>query len=142
VSLWPSPQSKWLLRNRRYVGVAFAVSHTVHLIGIIAATRVVADFTIAPAALYGGGLAYVFIALMTATSFDRTARWLGRRWWSRLHKAAAYYIWFIFAQSYLPRAAVSVAYVPFGLAIIAALGLRIAAARSRRTVAVGGRATT
>ena len=51
-----------------------------------------------------GGLAYAGIAAMTATSFDRTAAWLGPRRWRRLHVVAGHYVWFIFLASYLPRA--------------------------------------
>jgi len=33
-----------------------------------------------------GFTAYVFIAAMTATSFDRTTTWIGKVWWRRLHQ--------------------------------------------------------
>lgn len=128
---WPTPVSCWLLKNRRYLGVSFAVSHTMHLAFIIALTRVAADFTTGPAALIGGGMAYVFIAAMTATSFDRTTQWLGARTWRRLHTVGMYWIWAIFFVSYLPRALTTPAYIPFAALLIAAIGLR-AYAKLRR----------
>ena len=125
-AMWPGPSTRWLLRNRRYVGVSFAVSHFIHLIAIIAAARELGDrFTLAPATVVGGGLAYVFIAAMTATSFDRPAAWLGPRAWRRLHTVGGYYIWFIFFISYAPRAAIqSISYAPFVFILLAVIALR------------------
>lgn len=131
---WPNAWTRWQLRNRRYLGVSFALSHFVHLLAIFALGR------IAPAELAAetnaitwifGGLAYVFIGLMTATSFDSTARLIGPRGWSVLHTVGSYYIWLIFANSYLARAASIPAYIPAGALVIFILGLRIAARVSR-----------
>lgn len=95
VKLRPGATSRWLLRNRRYLGVSFAASHGLHAIAIIA-------FAIRDPLLFGemtstgtlisGGLAYLFIILMTATSFDRTVIWLGARNWRILHWCGAWYI--------------------------------------------------
>jgi len=131
---WPNAWTRWQLRNRRYLGVSFALSHFVHLLAIFALGR------IAPAELAAGtdattwifgGLAYVFIGLMTATSFDSTANLVSRRAWSVLHTVGAYYIWLIFANSYLGRAVSMPAYIPVGALVIVMLGLRIAARVSR-----------
>lgn len=129
---WPAPLSRWLLVNRRYLGVSFAVSHGIHLLAIIVLLRVAADLQISGATLIGGGLAYGFIATMTATSFDRSAAWLGARAWRRLHTAGMYYIWFIFFISYAPRAIASVVYLPFAVVQLGALGLRLAVSFRRR----------
>lgn len=131
--LWPTPTTKWLLANRRYLGVSFAASHAIHLVGIIVLLRLAPDFAINTATLIGGGLAYVFLAAMTATSFDRTAAWLGARNWRLLHRTGMYYCWFIFFISYAPRAAVeSLLYLPFVVVLLASIGLRIAARRPAR----------
>jgi len=66
-----------MLANRRYLGVSFAVSHATHLLAIFALggwslAGVVARAGVPAAAL--GGIAYAFLAAMTATSFDRTRR--------------------------------------------------------------------
>ena len=126
--LWPSPATRWLRRNRRYLGVSFAYSHLLHLLAIVALLRV-ADSPpqIGASTLVGGGIAYAFIAAMTATSFDRTARWLGPLAWRRLHLAGGYYIWLIFSLSYLPRALQSTAYAPLAALLLAALALRVLA---------------
>lgn len=136
-ALWPAPSTRWLLANRRYVGVSFAASHAVHLLAIVALTRVTPDFRPDPATLVGGGLAYVFLAAMTATSFDRTAAWLGPRRWRLLHKSGMYYCWFIFFISYVPRALLAstradpALYAPFVAALLGSLVLRAAARRPR-----------
>jgi methionine sulfoxide reductase heme-binding subunit len=131
--LWPTPTTKWLLANRRYLGVSFAASHAIHLLGIIVLLRLSPDFQIAPATVIGGGLAYVFLAAMTATSFDRTAARLGPRKWKLLHRTGMYYCWFIFFISYAPRAAVeSLLYLPFVIVLLGSIGVRIAARRARR----------
>ncbi|EFG9153081.1 hypothetical protein BL864_005536, partial [Escherichia coli] len=36
VQLWPGEATRWLLRNRRYFGLAFAFSHGIHAVAIIA----------------------------------------------------------------------------------------------------------
>ncbi|MBI3770691.1 MAG: hypothetical protein HY271_19655 [Deltaproteobacteria bacterium] len=73
-----------------------------------------------------GGTGYLFVLAMTVTSFDRTAAWLGPRRWRRLHTLGVYYLWMIFALSYVPRALVgSPAYAPLAAGVIAALVLRL-----------------
>jgi len=135
---WRSPLTAWLLSNRRYIGVSFAVVHFTHLGAIaVSAMRAPAAFfqrngTLA--VLGGGGLAYLLLAGMTVTSFDRTAAWLGRTWWRRLHLAGGYLLWLVFLQSYAARVLLeSALYAPFALALIAALALRLwSAAKGRR----------
>lgn len=126
--IWRAPWSRWLLANRRYLGVSFAVSHTIHLFGIIALARLLGDeFKIDTVTLVAGSLAYVFLYLMTATSFDRSAAWIGRRAWLVLHRTGAYYLWFVFFVTYLPSARHSAFYVPHVLTLLAAMGLRTVA---------------
>jgi hypothetical protein len=137
-ALWPNDLTRWLLANRRYIGVSFAASHAIHLVAIVALLRIAPDFAINAATLVGGGLAYVFLAAMTATSFDRSAAWLGPRRWRLLHKTGMYYCWFIFFISYLPRMlTLSLIYLPFVNVLLGILVLRAAAARaSARPAAV------
>jgi sulfoxide reductase heme-binding subunit YedZ len=134
--LWPRPFTRWLLRNRRYLGLSFAVSHAAHLLFIIDAAVLARFLEVNRVALIGGGLGYVFIAAMAATSFDGAVTWLGRRRWQRLHTVGAYYIWIIFVQSYVPRALIeSVAYVPSALLLIGALVVRVMARKPPRRTA-------
>lgn len=125
-AVWRSEFSGWLLRNRRYLGVAFAFSHAVHLVALIALAQVSAEFaaSVSPVTLIFGGLGFAFIAALAATSNDRAVQTLGLANWRRLHKTGVYYLWFIFFQSYLPRALSSPVYwIPTGLLLVA-LGVR------------------
>lgn len=130
--LWPAPATAWLLRNRRYLGVSFAVSHGIHLalIGILA-TRHADRFETEPATLPFTGLAYLLIAALTATSFDRSAAWLGRRRWRLLHRVGVHYLWVVFTFTMVTGALAmpSPARVLLAVLCAAALALRVAAAR-------------
>jgi hypothetical protein len=130
--LWRSPTTAWLLRNRRYLGVSFAASHAYHL-AFILWLRSIDPEPLAISTSIGGGGAFVWIALMAATSSDRAFAWLGARRWRLLHRTGSWWIWFVFTVSYVPRAFESIAYVPVALATLAAAGLRAYAhVRSRR----------
>jgi len=126
---WRNAATAWLLANRRYLGVSFAVSHVLHLLAIFA----LYDWSLrrfvvqtGAAAILLGGLGYVFVLAMAATSFDRAVSWLGARRWRRLHAAGMYYLWTIFTISYVPRVVMgSAAYAPLAIVAIAALALRI-----------------
>jgi hypothetical protein len=124
--LWRNPFTSWLRQNRRYLGVSFALSHALHAAAIAALLRMSAE-RIEPPVLVLGGLAYLFIAAMTATSFDRTAAWLGPRRWRLLHTAGVYYLWSAFALNFLALAARERFYVPFAVLAAAAPLLRAAA---------------
>jgi sulfoxide reductase heme-binding subunit YedZ len=138
--LWPDQATGWLLRNRRYLGVSFALSHTAHLALIGSLAHFTPErFTGNPAGLIPGFTAYLFIAAMTATSFDRTTRWLGRTWWRRLHLVGSWWIWAVFAGNYASKAAKGAGYALAALACAAVAGLRTWAwlrARRRRRAPV------
>ena len=121
------PLTRWMMRNRRWLGLSFALSHFVHLAAILMLGRIAPDFEIEAMTIVFGGLAYVFIAALAATSFDGAVTMLGKRRWQLLHKTGMYYIWFIFAQSYTPRAFMSAAYIPAAALLFGVIALRIAA---------------
>ena len=136
-SLWRSAASAWLLRNRRALGVSMAVSHALHLIGIIW------YFTgferpVGPDALtiVFGGLGFVLLFAMAATSTDAAVAWLGRARWQSLHRIGMHYVWFINAFTLLGPALGGVLPWLYGsmyAAIVGAALLRAAAfTRSRR----------
>lgn len=128
---WRMPLSRWLLANRRYFGVSFAVSHAMHLVGILVVVFTVPTFHSNPTTVVLGGFGYVLIAAMTATSFDRSAAWLGPRAWKRLHTFGVYYLWFIFFATYAPQIARSGLYVFHTGVLFAALALRLYGRRTR-----------
>jgi DMSO/TMAO reductase YedYZ heme-binding membrane subunit len=135
--LFPSDGTRWLRRNRRYVGLSFALAHFIHLFALTGFFLSIGE---APGmvTIIGGGLAYVFVALMALTSNDWSQRTLGPVLWRRLHLAGSYYIWLIFMRSYLARLASETPPEPKIIFAItaalgfAALGLRIAAWTKKR----------
>ncbi len=100
----PGPLTAALIVNRRAVGLAFATSHVIHAIAIAMLT---ADTGLVPetTTLAVGGIGYLFIAAMAATSSDRAVRALGPAKWRKLHLAGSWYLWFVFMATYLPVAA-------------------------------------
>jgi sulfoxide reductase heme-binding subunit YedZ len=74
--LWPCAWTRWQRRNRRYLGVSFAVAHFTHFAAILS-LRVIAPehFATIPAITWVfGGIAYVFVAAMTARPSMRPPR--------------------------------------------------------------------
>jgi DMSO/TMAO reductase YedYZ heme-binding membrane subunit len=141
--LWPGRFTRWQRRNRRYLGVAFAASHLIHAAAI--ATLAVLQ----PAAFHEragdmtripGLVAYGLLLAMAATSFDRTAAWLGPRAWKVLHTVGSLYLSGAFLNAFVVRALRMPGYwLAVGLAM-AALALRVVAwAQVRRTRAAGSR---
>ena len=130
--LWPNDTTRWLLRNRRYLGVSFFMAHGLHLDAIFLMATLQGDaFRIELPTLLGGGLAYLLVTAMALTSSDRAVKWLGQERWSRLHRFGIHYIWFIWLLQWTPLAFTSPGYATLLLLTLAALGVRIAARRSR-----------
>lgn len=139
--LIPGSATRWQRRNRRYLGMSFAVSHAIHLAALIALAGTDADlfWTLTnPATIALAGTAYVLLAAMTATSFDRTAAWLGPRQWWLLHLVGGWYIWISFAVAIgkrLPQGPIYWAMMALVLAV-AIVRLVAMSRRSRRARAV------
>ena len=129
-----SDATRWQLRNRRYLGVSFAVSHFIHLAALIALARTdqALFWTLTnPANIVLAGTAYLFIAAMTATSFDRTAAWLGAGKWRLLHLIGGWYIWLSFAVSIGKRLTQGPIYWAM-MAVVVAVGVVRLIAMARR----------
>jgi len=142
--LWATPASAWLVRNRRAIGISFAFSHGLHLVAVTALAVGWPDPFFESRSLgriLGGALAYVFIALMALTSFDRSAAWLGRRRWTNLHWAGSQYIWLLFFLAYSGRASQAVGYAAILAALVGAMGLRLISPFIAHKAPVRGTAT-
>ncbi len=116
--------TKWLLKNRRYLGISFAISHGYHaltIVGLVIITSGEAyEFD------HGGTLGYIFIAAMTATSFRPIATLLSPQVWKILHTVGMYYLWIAFTYSFATRLNISLSiYLPFVALLIAAMILRL-----------------
>ena len=128
--LWPNAWTRWQRRNRRYLGLSFAVSHAIHAIAIVAFARMdPAGFAEAtsPASYIFGGIGYAMIIAMSATSFDRTAALIGPRAFRALHLVGGYYLWFQFMVSFSKRVPAMPPYAAFLLPLLVVMALRLIA---------------
>ena len=141
--LFPSRATRWLLANRRYVGLAFAVGAFCQLPPIVTlALRfqpALADIHSA-SSQFGEDCIYLTLALMTVTSFRATNRHLSRTTWRRLHASGMYLLAGLYGVSYVYFAvyATNPTYVVLGTAFVIVWGLRAAVWWRRRTE-LGGR---
>ena len=110
--LFGNRATAWLLANRRYIGLSFAVWHLIHwpilgsmmyLLGPATFWQYFGDFAI-PA-----GSVLLVITLLAVTSNNASQRFLGKRVWGAIHTVGVYVIWGWFFKVYvlskLPRIA-------------------------------------
>ncbi|MCW5735271.1 MAG: hypothetical protein KIS73_14155 [Enhydrobacter sp.] len=141
VELAPGAVTRWHRRNRRYIGVSFAFSHAIHLAALVALAQIDPElfWTLTnPTTLVLAGTAYLLLAAMTATSFDRTAAWLGARTWRLLHLVGGWYIWISFAVAIGKRLSQGPVYWALMALLLGVAIVRLVAMsrRSRRARAV------
>jgi methionine sulfoxide reductase heme-binding subunit len=99
-TLWPSRSTRWLLRNRRYIGLAFAFGMGWHF-SFVAYSIILFGNQLNPRATALDLFGLAFLLMMTVTSFRWCARHLSPANWRRLHKTGVYVIWFVATYIYL-----------------------------------------
>ncbi|WP_278263015.1 hypothetical protein [Nocardia sp. AG03] len=132
-TLRPSEPTRWLVRNRRYLGLSFAMSHGIHLAAIIAlaTTDSPTFWTLASAlSIIVGGLGYLAIVFLVATSFDRVTSWFRTDRWHSVVGAGTWLIWFLFVYINAGRISGNLWYTIPVATLIAALVVRVAGRRS------------
>jgi len=137
--LSPVPAVGWLRRNRRYIGVGFALSHLLHAAAIIKLAQsdpVLFDALTSPASFIFGGAAYGFILAMLATSFDNTARAIGPLAWQRLHTTGSWFLWLMFVINFGKRAPLHPSYWSAIVIALLALFIRLIAWRKARITSI------
>jgi hypothetical protein len=137
--LVPGGLTRWQRRNRRYLGVSFAASHSIHLLALVALALVDAGlfWTLTnPTTFLLAGAAYLLLVAMTATSFDWTASWLGPRKWRLLHLIGGWYIWISFAVAVAKRLPQGPIYWAMLALVLASGVLRLIAMLRRSKVAL------
>lgn len=136
--LWPGPFTRWLRRNRRQLGLGFAMSHFIHALAIIALwqTDPITFWVLTnPRSIATGSAANLFIALLAATSFDRMVKALGPKAWGRLHWWGVWIVALSFIFTNGKRIPESGWYaLPVAL-VVAAIVLRVIAGRKQRQAA-------
>ena len=102
--LFPSGFSRWLLRNRRYVGLSFAAGFGWQAVFIVALLVLHGDYY-ATNLHYTGEfitrmLSYTLLLALTVTSFFPVRRAMDPRHWRLLHRVGIWYFWAAIWVSY------------------------------------------
>lgn len=119
-TLVPSAFTRGLLRERRFLGLAFAFSHAVHAVLIIVYANSFPDtFWQGRTAVTNipGSVGYFFIILLTLTSFPAAVRLLGARTWKALHSTGTWVIAGVFVLSFYKRTPMG-SWYPLAFALI------------------------
>lgn len=137
-SLWRTRWTEWIEQSRSQFLLTFAASHTIHLALVLALAGTALEAFRAHFPLYGligGGIIYVLIYALARGAFvDIRSRGASREQVPPLtvfQATAMYLIWAVFALAFVggtfrdPRT-----YTLFGLAVVAALIVRLVGSRS------------
>lgn len=98
-TLWPNAGTRWLLANRRYIGLAFAFSMAWHF-SFVAYTLWTFGNPLNAKATALDVTGFLFLLMLTLTSFRSISRHLSPANWRRLHKAGVYVIWLVATAIY------------------------------------------
>lgn len=129
--LWRTPWTKFLLAERKWIGLGFAVSHLAHLIGIVvlASPDVGAFVRSQDPTILVAALTFVALFAMAITSIDAVKRAMSATTWKWLHRTGMYLAWLSFTSTYAFAIGVSLAYAIPTAVLVAILAIRIAAWR-------------
>lgn len=119
-ALVPSDLTRGLLRERRFLGLAFAFSHAVHAVLIILYVKFFPEtfwHGRSAAANIPGSVGYLFIILLTITSFPYAVKLLGARLWKGLHSTGTWVIAGVFFLSFYKRLPMG-SWYPLGFGLI------------------------
>lgn len=121
--LWATHGSRWLVQNRRFLGLSMAVSHGFHAVTLVALHQITNGQhpQINPLAVLG----YVFLIAMAVTSFQLTAKAIGRRAWRVLHTAGMHYFWLAFMMEFAFRAMTNWIYFTFTILVLLTMVIRL-----------------
>jgi hypothetical protein len=133
VILWPSTFTRWMLANRRYFGLAFAFAMAWH-VGFVSYLIWSFGNPLNVKATLMDVTGFIFLLMMTLTSFRWGARYLSRTNWRRLHKTGIYAIWLVATIIYLHavRVGAGLMYRAFLGVLLVAWMLRVAASGRQR----------
>lgn len=95
--------TRWLLSERRSLGLSMAAIHFVHMALIVFRATYSPEFEFEFPGQIIGSLIYVLMLLMVVTSFERPARAIGPKNWRRLHKTGLYALGVAFLSTLLPE---------------------------------------
>jgi DMSO/TMAO reductase YedYZ heme-binding membrane subunit len=95
--LFPGPFPMWWLRNRKYIGMCFAVAMAWQGVFIFMMSNFFREYYYEDIYLLRdeleGSVGYIFLTAMVVTSFHFGRKYLTQRQWKLLHKSAVYFLW-------------------------------------------------
>ena len=100
--LLPGSISRWLIRNRKYIGLCFASAMAWQGLFILWLVGIHTEYYVREVYVFSdvieGVFGYAFLIAMVLTSFDFGRRHLTPRQWKLLHRSGIYWLW-IYAWS-------------------------------------------
>ena len=95
--LFPGPFPMWWLRNRKYIGLCFAVAMAwqgafIFMMSVFFREYYYEDIYLLRDELEGS-VGYIFLAAMVVTSFHFGRKYLTQKQWKLLHKSGIYFLW-------------------------------------------------
>ena len=95
--LFPGPFPMWLLRNRKYIGMCFAVAMAWQGSFIFIMSNFFREYYFTDVFLLRneleGSIGYIFLTAMVVTSFRFGREHLNQKQWKLLHKSSVYFLW-------------------------------------------------
>jgi len=95
--LFPGPFPMWWLRNRKYLGMCFAVAMAWQGLFIFLMSNYFRDYYFEEVFYLRdeleGSTGYIFLAAMVVTSFEFGRKYLSQKQWKLLHRVALIYLW-------------------------------------------------
>jgi sulfoxide reductase heme-binding subunit YedZ len=141
VELYPGSFSKWLLRNRRYLGLSFAVGFAWQAVFIAVLLALYPDYYWQvlhnTADLVLRMLSYLLLLALTVTSFYPVRRAMRPNSWRALHLVGIWYFWAAIWVSYVgvlligDTRIIAIVYVIAGLIVVT---FRVAAYLKKRSM--------
>ena len=95
--LWPNIFTHWWFRNRKYIGMVFAVAMAWQGSFIYIMSTYFRDYYFEDIYLLRneieGSTGYIFLAAMVFTSFKFGSKYFTRKQWKIIHKSGVYFLW-------------------------------------------------
>lgn len=95
--LFPGPFATWWLRNRKYIGMCFAIAMAWQGTFIAVMSVFFRDYYYEDVYYLRdeieGSVGYIFLTAMVATSFALGRKYLNTKQWKAIHKSGLYFLW-------------------------------------------------
>ena len=95
--LFPGSVSAWLVRNRKYIGLIFALGMAWQALFIFMLSNYHRDYYYNEVFYFRdeieGSIGYIFLTLMVATSFKQIASKINSYQWKLIQKSGLYFLW-------------------------------------------------